>query len=925
VPGVGDPEGPRSGRARLELTYPAHREADVVLRDGSTLSVRPVRPDDEPRLRAFFDRLSDRSRTFRFFSAATSTADAVSAALDVDHRDRFGLVATRGPDAEAVAHALYVRTGTDRAEAAFAIADEMQGHGLGTILLAHLAEAAADVGIAVLEAEVLPANHRMIEVFRESGFPIELSSQVGSIHVELPTSPSQESVDRFEGRDRIAAAAAVARFLEPGAVAVVGASRSRGTVGGEIFHNLLEAGFSGVVHPVNPNAGVVQSVRAYPSVEEVPGALDLAVIAVPAEQVSEAARGCAAKGVPALVVISAGFAETGSAGAERQRELLAICRESGMRLIGPNCLGILNTIPGVRLNATFAPAMPPPGKVGFLSQSGALGLAVIELARERALGLSSFASIGNRADVTGNDLLEYWEEDDSTSVALLYIESFSDARRFSRVARRVGARKPIVAVKSGRSRAGARATSSHTGALLEASDVTVDALFEQAGVIRADSLADLLDVASLLANQPLPEGVRVGIVTNAGGPGIMCADACEAAGLEVPGVPPAVQDELRGFLPPEASVANPVDMIATASVDHYRRAITTLAAWDGIDALIVIFVRPLLTTAEDVAEAVREALAERARPIPVQAVFMSSHDHAAMSAGGGVPTYMYPEDAARALARVVRHAAWRRRPTADQPDLGELRVAEAAGVIAQGLDSGPGWLGAEEVARLLNCYGLPVPEWRTVDDPVAAGHAAEELGGTVALKAVGPDILHKTDLGAVKVGLSGGAAVSWEAAQMDEALAAGGARRERFIVQRMVEGGVELLIGVVGDAVFGPVLACGAGGVQAEVLKDVSVRLVPVTPLDAGEMLRSLAVYPLLTGYRGAPPADLAGVEDVLLRVSAMVEAHQEIAELDLNPVVATPDRALLVDARVRVEATPPSRPWPSALERPSTAKLSSA
>ncbi len=897
----------------------------MVLRDGSTLSVRPVRGDDERRLREFFDRLSGESRTFRFFSAATSTSDAVSRALDVDYLDRFGLLATRGPEAEAVAHALYVRTDSERAEAAFAIADELQGRGLGTILLAHLAEAAADAGIAVLEAEVLAENHRMIEVFRESGFPIELSSQVGSIHVELPTSLSTESVERFQRRDRVAAAAAVARFLEPRAVAVVGASRRRGTVGGEIFHNLLEAGFSGVVHPVNPSADVVQSVRAYPGIEEVPGPLDLAVVAVPAEQVAEVARGCAAKGVPALVVVSAGFGETGAAGADRQQELVAICRESGMRLIGPNCLGILNTVPEVRLNATFAPAMPPSGNVGFLSQSGALGLAVIDLARDRALGLSSFASIGNRADLTGNDLLEYWEEDENTSVALLYIESFSDPRRFSRVARRLGTRKPIVAVKSGRSRAGARATSSHTGALLAASDVTVDALFEQAGVIRADSLADLLDVASLLANQPLPEGRRVGIVTNAGGPGIMCADACEAAELDVPDLPVPVQEQLREFLPPEASVGNPVDMIATASVEHYRRAITTLASWDGIDALIVIFVRPLLTTAEDVADAVREALAERARPIPVQAVFMSARDHAAMSSGGGVPTYLYPEDAARALARVVRHAEWRNRPVEEEPDLGELRAAEAAAVIAEGLDAGSGWLGMEPAARLLDCYGLPVPEWRVVSDPVAAGHAAEELGGTVALKAVGPEILHKTDIGAVKVGLSGGAAVSWEAAQMDEALERSGARRERFIVQRMVEGGVELLVGVVGDAVFGPVLACGAGGVRAEVLKDVSVRLTPLSPLDAREMLRSLAVYPLLTGYRGAPPADVAAVEQVLLRVSAMVDSHHEIAELDLNPVVATPEGAVMVDARVRVESRPPTRPWPSALERPSRPQLSSA
>jgi acetyl coenzyme A synthetase (ADP forming)-like protein len=884
----------------------------VVLRDGSTLSVRPVRSADQPGLRRFFECLSEQSRTFRFFSAAVSTSDAVSRALDVDYDDTFGLIATRGPQADVVAHAMYVRTGPQRAEVAFAIADEMQGRGLGTILLAHLADAAADNDVEILEAEVLAENHRMIEVFEESGLPLELSSVPGSIHVELPTSLSAESVERFQRRDGIAAAAAVRRFLQPRSIAVIGASRNRGTVGGEIFHNLLDAGFSGVVHPVNPAADVVQSVRAYATISDVPGDVDLAVIAVPAAEVAGVATTCAAKGVAGLVVISAGFAETGAAGTERQRELVSICRESGMRLIGPNCLGILNTVPEVRLDATFAPAMPAPGNVGFLSQSGALGLAVIELARDRSLGISSFASIGNRADVTGNDLLEYWEEDEATSVALLYIESFSDPRRFSRVARRVGSRKPIVVVKSGRSRAGARATSSHTGALLAASDVTVDALFEQAGVIRADSLADLLDVASLLANQPLPTGRSVAMITNAGGPGIMCADACEAAGLEVPDLPESVQDELREFLPPEASTGNPVDMIATASADHYRRAIDTVGSWDGADALIVIFVRPLLTTAEDVAQAVEEALASRTRPIPVQAVFMSAVDHAAMTAAGGVPTYLYPEDAARSLARVVRHVEWRDRPAEEPPDLGELGAAEGAAVIAEALHDGGGWLGAGPVARLLDCYGLPVPEWRAVSDPVAAGHAADELGGRVALKAVGPKIVHKTDLGAVKAGLQGGAEVSWEAIQMDESLAKAGITREQFIVQRMVEGGVELLIGVVGDAMFGPVVACGAGGVQAEVLKDVSVRLSPLSATDARQMLRSLATYPLLEGYRGAPGVDVRTVEEVLLRLSAMVEGHDEIAELDLNPVVATPRGTLIVDARVRVESPPAKSPWPS-------------
>jgi acetate---CoA ligase (ADP-forming) len=893
--------------------YPEQREADVALRDGSTVRVRPVRPGDRPAIRSFLGELSDDSRAFRFFSSAANLDRAAEWASDVDYRARYGLLALRGAEQSVVGNASYVGTDDGRAEVAFAVADELQGKGLGTILLAHLAEAASEAGIGLFEAEVLTTNHRMVEVFRESGFPVEISSAPGSIHVELPTSLSSDAREHFENRDRIAAAAAVRRFLAPRSVAVIGASRARGTVGGEIFHNLLETGFEGVVYPVNPAAEVVQSVRSYPSITEVPGDVDLAVIAVPSGAVASVARDCAAKSVPALVVVSAGFAEVGSEGQERQRELVEICRGAGMRLIGPNCLGILSTSRDTRLNATFAPAMPPAGNVGFLSQSGALGLAFIDLAADRSLGLSSFASIGNRADITGNDLLEYWEDDPQTDVALLYIESFSDPRRFSRVARRVGRRKPVAVVKSGRSHAGARATSSHTGALLAASDVTVDALCEQAGVTRTDTLGDLLDVASLLANQPLPGGPRVAIVTNAGGPGIMCADACEAAGLEIPPLPDALREELRGFLAPEAGLGNPVDMIATATADQYRRTIGAIAAWAGVDALIVIFVRPLLTRAEDVAEAVREAVGELGRKLPVQAVFMSGADHAAMARDGGIPTYLYPEDAARALARVMRHVRWRERPRSDPPSFPDLRGDEAAAIIAEALGRGADWLSTPEVMRLMSCYGIPVAEWEAAADPVTAGHVADRLGGRVALKAVGPQLLHKSELGAVRTGLEGGAEVSWAAVEMDEALAREHVERESFVVQSMVGAGVEMIVGVVGDALFGPVVACGAGGVQAELLKDVSVRISPLSREDASAMIRSLATYPLLTGYRGSEAADIAALEDVVLRTSTMVEAHHEIAELDLNPLVATANGAVAVDARVRVEAPPPSRPWPSA------------
>jgi acetyl coenzyme A synthetase (ADP forming)-like protein len=895
----------------VAVSYPAHREADVVLRDGSTVHLRPVRREDREMLRDLFERLSVDSRTFRFFSGAADLDAAADELSEVDYGGRYGLVATRGDGDRPVGHGTYMQTAPGRAEVAFAVADEMQGQGLGTILLAHLAEVADEHGIQVFFAEVLPQNHRMIDVFRESGFPIEVSSEPGAIHVEFPTSFGGDALARFEDRDRLAAAAAVRRFIEPRAVAVIGASRRRGTVGGEVFHNLIDSGFDGVVYPVNPASDVVQSVRAYRRIAEIPDRVDVAVVAVPAAGVIEVARECGESGVSGLIVLSAGFAETGPEGAERQRQLVEACRAAGMRLVGPNCLGVSVNAPGSPLNATFAPGAPPPGNVGFVTQSGALGLALIELARDRGIGVSSFASIGNRADLTGNDLLEYWEDDPATDVALLYIESFSDPGRFSRVAQRVGRSKPVVVVKSGRTVAGERAAGSHTGALLSSSDVTVDALFDQAGVIRTETLAELLDVASLLSSQPLPRGPRVAILTNAGGPGIMCADACDAAGLEVPELPPELRKSLAAILPPEAALANPVDMIATATAEQYRRSIELLSAWDGIDALIVIFIRPLLTRAEEVAGAVREAVDAMDRRLPVQAVFMSEDDREAM-AGTGVPTHLYPEDAARTLGRVMRHVRWRERPPHEPTELADTRPDEASAILAAALETEGEWLGAEDIAALLDCYGIHTPAWRLAADPAAAAHAAEELGTPVALKAQGAEIVHKSEIGAIRTGLSDPTAVAGAAVQMDEALAAAGLRRESFLVQSMAEGSVEMLVGIANDPAFGPVLACGAGGTRAELHPDIAVRICPVSAQEAGEMLRSLATYPLLTGFRGEPGVDVAALEELLLGVSAMVQAHREIVELDLNPVTAGPGGATAVDARIRIRPAPRPRPWPS-------------
>lgn len=905
--GSNDVTAPRStaadaGRERTS------RDGDVVLRDGSTVRIRVMRPEDEPSLLALLQSLSDESRWLRFYSSASGSALVAEAHREANLDQTFGLLALSGAEQRVVGHAFYAVIDEHRAEVAFTIANNFQGRGLGSILLGQLAEVAAANGIQVFEAEVVAANHAMLHVFRASGFPLEVGAAAGQLHVTFPTSFSDEAINRFEQRETTAAVNALKLFFNPRAVAVIGASRKRGTIGGEIFHNLLSYDFKGPVYPINPAAEVIQCVPAYPSVEAIAGPVDLAIIVVPAAQVIQVAAECGRKGVKALVVISAGFSETGNEGQERQAELLRVCRAAGMRLIGPNCMGIANTDPAVLLDATFAPAVPPPGRVGFSSQSGALGVAIIEYANSLGLGISTFVSVGNKADISGNDLLRYWESDEGTDVILLYLESFGNPKKFSQIARRVGHTKPIVVVKSGRSAAGARATSSHTGALLAGSDVTVDALFRQSGVIRTDTLAELFDVASLLASQPLPKGHRVGIITNAGGPAILCADACEARGLEVPLLSDISQERLRAFLPNGASASNPVDMIASASADDYHKAIGIVAADENVDALIVIFIPPLVTRTEDVARAIVAAVGALNRSKPLVTVFLSARGipEELQSADVRIPTYAFPETAAIALARAARYREWRERPETPARRFADIRTDEAAGVVATALSRGDGWLKADETAALLSCYGLPLVEQRIAATINDAAVAAEELGGEVALKAIAAGVIHKTEAGAVRLHLNGAEQARAVAREMSEELQAKGLSPRGFLVQRMAEKGVEMLVGVVHDPQFGPVVACGAGGVQVELLRDVSVRLTPLSREDASEMIRSLKTYPLLTGFRGAPACDVGALEEALLRMSAMVEDIPQIAELDCNPLIVLEKGVVILDARVSVTAVEP-------------------
>ncbi|HYI46464.1 MAG TPA: GNAT family N-acetyltransferase [Actinomycetota bacterium] len=896
--------------------YPEHRAVDVPLRDGSTIHVRPVLPSDLFDVGELFGRISAETSRLRFHGVRRPSVEELRRFVEVDYRNVFSLVAltARGNEPRIVAFVSYVVSVPGTAELAIVVDDPFQGRGVGSVLMEHLGEAAAEAGIGCFEADVLSTNNDMLEVITALRLPVRKSLDAGVVRAQFPTSPTAEAIEAFEKRDAVAAAAALRSFFVPRSVAVIGASRKRGTISGELFHNLIEAGFAGPVYPVNPSTDVVQSVAAFKSVLDVPGPVDLAVVVVPADRVLQVAEECAQKDVRALLVISSGFAETGEEGARRQQDLLTVARRYGMRIVGPNCMGLLNADPAVRLNATFAPLMPASGRLAFSSQSGALGIAVMERAAELGLGLSTFISVGNKADISGNDLLQYWEQDPNTDVVLLYLESFGNPRKFARIARRVAQSKPVVAVKSGRSQAGARAAASHTASLV-AQDVAVDALFHQAGVIRTETLEELFDVANLLAHQPLPSGPNVAILTNAGGLGILCADACEAAGLVVPELSTETVAALERLLPAEASAGNPVDMIASASAEHYAEALRILLVDPTIDSVIVIFIPPLVTRAEDVAAGLMKVAVEN-RSKTLLGCFLGVHGiHESLREDGtAIPTHAFPESAAKALGSITRYSQWLERDHGEHPSFDDIDHAAGVRLAATLIERGDRWLEPHEVTALLEHYGIPAATGLVVKSPEEVAKAAAQVGTPVVVKIVSSTILHKSDVGGVRVGLTSPEEAAEAAREMLAALKDAGRNREvdGFLVQELVSSeGAEFFIGVTHDPLFGPLIACGAGGTMVELMRDVSVRITPLTNVDASEMLDSLKSRLLFEGYRGQPPLDAAALKELLLRVSVLVEDLPHVAELDLNPVVVRPSPrgSIVLDARVRVAAPKPPSP----------------
>jgi acetate---CoA ligase (ADP-forming) len=895
------PPPPKSGRrasaGKAEVDRISRYATDIVLKNGSTLHLRAVEQEDALAILEFSKRLSRESLYLRFFSASNFDLAKAQYIARVDYENQFALVGETREGIVALGHFYRDPKAPDRAEVAFAVADALHGLGIGTSLLERLSRIARDKGITTFVAETLPYNRRMIQVFLDSGFDVKKKAEEGALLFEISLASTEAAEEKSAARARQAATASMDNFFEPSTVAVVGADRKRGRIGAEILHNLRASGFPGRVVPVNPAAATVQSLRCYPRVTDVPGDVDLAVIVVPAAKVEGVVDDCLAKGVKALVVISAGFGEIGPEGRAREARLVEKIRSAGVRMIGPNCMGLVNTDPKFRLNATFSPVYPPEGRVGILSQSGALGLAILDYARRLNLGVSTFVSVGNKADVSGNDLIQYWEEDPRTDVILLYLESFGNPRNFGSIARRVSRKKPIVAVKAGRSAAGSRAASSHTGALAE-SDAVVGALLRQSGVIRTRTLEELFDVATLLANQPVPPGRRVAILTNAGGPGILAADACESLGLPLASLSTVTVEKLRGWLPAEASVSNPVDLLASASAEDYRRAMRLLLDDPGVDSLIIIFIPPLVTDADTVAAAV-VAVAQDS-PKTVLGTFMS-----AKGAPHGlvpIPCYPFPESAVVALARATEYGEWRRRPAGTVRQFADVRADEARGFIARALERGEGWLTPAEARSVLTAFGIPVARSRVAPGWTEVRRAAKEIGFPVALKAIGPTLVHKSDVGGVKLDLANVALLRRAFGDLELRL---GDRVTSYLVQEMVPGGVEVIVGAVSDRMFGPLVLYGSGGTLVELLSDVAFRIAPLTDLDTGDMLDEVKGTELLRGYRGAPRADEAALRELLARVSALVERFTEIQEMDLNPVKILETGVKVVDFRIRVGRRP--------------------
>ena len=894
--------------------YPSQYETEVLLKDGSRILLRPIKQEDTERWLALFGRLSQETKYLRFHRdpGEMGLEDALRFCT-VDYKNTFALVAEvqKGKGKEIVAVGRYYRLPRKHvARVTFAIEDAYHGLGIGTQLIEWLANVARDNGIKSFEGDVLTENERMMNVLRDYGFHVESELKGGVYHVVIPITRSRKVEKKEEERERISTLNSIRHILAPRSVAVIGASRQPGSIGQLIFQSIVQNGFTGVVYPVNPKAEVIMSVKAYPSILDVPGDVELAIIVVPTKIVAKVADECGRKGVHAIVVISDGFRESGPEGEAREAELRDIALGHGMRLVGPNCMGVISTDSLVNLNATFSRIHPSRGNIAFLSQSGAMGIVIIEYASDLNMGISSFVSVGNRADISSNDLLQYWEQDPATKVILLYLESFGNPRKFSRIAKRVSAKKPIVVVKSGATTVGARAASSHTGALAT-STVASDALFRQAGIIHVDSVQELFDMATLLSNQPLAEGKRLAVITNGGGPGVIAADASEQHGLVLPGFSPETVNKLSGIIKRNIRLNNPLDLTGSVTKGEFESTLKIVANDPAFNAVLAIFVPAAVVNPKTMEDAMRGAIPTfRRNKKPLLACFMGQRGFKAKLGDTGrlVPCYPFPENAISALAKAVEYREQMRKPKDIVPKISGIKLGKARRIVETAMSRAaqrPLWLSSQEIAELLDCYGLRFVATSVAQTASEATALASDMGFPVALKLNSSTISHKSDVGGVALDLRSEDEVAKAFNDIKSGLAAinRGQEMEGVTVQPMIKTGIEVIVGVTQDPSFGPLIMFGLGGIYTELLNDVAFRLHPLAELDAKELISSIKMARLFEGYRDALPSDTEALQDLLIRLSALVEDIPQIAELDFNPVKVMPreEGYWIVDARISV------------------------
>ncbi len=878
----------------------------ALLADGTTVEIRPATPGDYDAVKAMHAAMSPDNSYLRFFNFSQLSAEREAQRLclpdaGLDRKPgRMALLAL--VDGQIAGCGSYDEGPGDRAEVAFAVAEHMHHRGIATLLLEHLVSAARSHGISTFTAQTLGENVPMLHVFADAGLPVKQHYQDGVVEVTIPlpqddTGTALDSyLEKVARREGTADAASLRHVFEPRSVVVIGPSRRTGTVGRSIIDNIRTCGYAGGLYAVNPRAHQVGGVHCVPTVADLPEAPELAVIAIPAPAVLDVAEECGKLGVKALVVITSGLDTAACA------DLLATCRRHGMRLIGPNCFGV--AVPGIGLDATFAASHPVPGVAGLVTQSGGLGFAMVDELSRLGIGISSFASVGNKLDVSSNDMLLWWEQDGLTKLAVLYIESFGNPRKFARTARRVGAKMPVLAVQAGRSTAGQRAAASHTAAVATPL-VSQEALFEQAGVIAMPGLGELIETTALLATQTVPAGRTIAIVSNVGGAGVLAADACTDLGLIVHRPRGMIRRKLRTLIPDTGAVTGPVDTTAAVSAENFRQCLELIATDQDVDAIVAL-VLPTAATGDLVA-----AIQEAATAVPIAAVVLNQAESVRTLDGldGRIPAYAYPEAAVAALARAARYGAWRTEPRGQVPSFPDVQAGAARHLVREFLRDNVqgGWLAPDQTADLLHCYGIPLAALTPASDEEAAVATAAAAGGPVALKADVPGLVHKTDAGAVHLDLRSETDVRRAYRRLRDRF---GQTLRRVLIQPMITGGTEVIVGVADDHMFGPLVVFGLGGVTTEVLADHCARLAPLSDADADKLIHSIRSAPLLLGYRDQPAADLDALRDLLLRVSRLADDLPEITDLDLNPVIARPDGVYAVDARIKVAPHEPQDPF---------------